>query len=94
MKLVAKTLYGTASAVHMLSSFALSVALKTEAIAHFIRLSAAHIESKSKEPNLMQWANRLIEFVDSDNVLDAFRRFESLVRSGIAPDHAFHMVVS
>ena len=46
----------------------------------------------NQQPDLMQWANRLIEYVDKELIVFAFKRFELLVKAGVAPDHAFRLV--
>lgn len=43
-------------------------------------------------PTFMQYANRLIEFIDARFIAQVYVRFENLVRSGVSPDHAFVMV--
>lgn len=45
------------------------------------------------EPNLQQWANRLIEHVDSAFIVDAYRHFAFLVENGLEPEHAFEIVI-
>lgn len=46
------------------------------------------------QPTLGQYANRLIEFIDAQFIVEAYIRFERLVNAGVALDHAFRIVVS
>lgn len=62
-------------------------------IGDFIDAEVKRVISMGTRPSLYQWANRLIEYVDSDRIVEVFNRFEALVRAGISPDHAFRMVV-
>lgn len=45
------------------------------------------------EPTLQQWTNRLIEHFEPENIVEAAKRFLGLIDSGVAPAHAFEMVV-
>ena len=46
----------------------------------------------SKEPSYHQYANRLIEWVDSGEIVDTYSRYDKLVSEGVEPEHAFVMV--
>lgn len=49
-------------------------------------------KDKNNSPSLLQWANRLIEFVDDKEIVDTAKRFLTLVDNGVEPSFAFRMV--
>lgn len=49
-------------------------------------------KSVNEQPSLIQWANRLIEFVDDREIVDSAKRFIALVDNGVDPAFAFRMV--
>lgn len=53
----------------------------------------ALIQQMDTPPTLKQWANRLIEHVDTEEVVNVYNRFVQLVHSGLSPEHAFKVVV-
>lgn len=51
------------------------------------------LQQMDNPPTLKQWANRLIEHVDTDEVVGVYNKFVQLVYSGLSPEHAFKVVV-
>lgn len=49
---------------------------------------------QKKNPEFIQFLNRLIEYVDSDHIIEAAKKFLFLVDSGMEPNHAFKVVIS
>lgn len=75
------------------ASVALRFANWSQTKSDYLKWFVAQQQTNS-EPNLSQWANRLIEYCDSDIIVDVYKRFEALVRVGLTPEHAFRLVVS
>lgn len=61
-------------------------------VGDFVDKEIKRIIESNTRPSTYQWANRLIEYIESDRIVEVFSRFEALVQAGIAPDHAFRMV--
>lgn len=55
-------------------------------------LAKKYYYDKSHPPTVMQFANRLIEFVDSRWIVVAYNAFIQLVNEGVPPEQAFVMI--
>lgn len=50
-------------------------------------------QGEKKDPTIQQWVNRLIEFVEGEDIPEAYKRFSHLVASGLEPQHAFEIAI-
>ncbi len=59
-----------------------------------VKLQAISLKLSGKHPTFVQYANRLIEFIDEPYIVAAYNRYVMLVESGLEPSTAFHMVTN
>ena len=59
-----------------------------------VKLQALSLKLSGKHPTFIQYANRLIEFIDEEYINVAYNRYVMLVQSGLEPSTAFHMVTN
>jgi hypothetical protein len=82
LKLMAKALDGVATA-------GMATAIWSDKAQYTVQKWMMYYD---EPPSLRQWANRLIEHIESDQVIEAYHKFIELIRAGLSPEHAFHLV--
>lgn len=52
------------------------------------------VKELHEDATFAQYANRLIEYVDADDVVEAYFQFASLVQSGFDVNYAFEVIIN